>query len=907
MGGVKLHYVDNPISYKGARRATVAASGTVADCVRLAFPDLQIDRLVFVRGFKRVDADALVTDGDHIVIAHRVQAPVAAFAATEIGGWIVQALVFAAVSYLVGYLLRPKEKKNKQASPAYNVNLDQNAARLGQTMPVIYGRVLAVPDIASQPYAEFLNHNERVSMILSLGLGEYQINDIFVGESRIADFPSGTVRAWIYPPSAHRKTLGIIESETGIVEDMMTIPEAGGVDIAAPNDPSELIVTGTASGGTLSPDGSVSGNIWNGLVPGKRYVVTAGGPTGQSAVLTYVGVGANNSAVFDGPLPAGGAQQIVPNVGTLVDMIDAQEGAVKRLQTQTALAVAGNDIVYIEQGTNRFGPYQVYRFGGQGQRDIYMRKQGPGFAVTNDGNIPTPTALNVLRNYYITYSITEWTTDTPTAADPYRWRGWYALPRADSAVDRIFVDLVLPNGLAWVTDGGDYNNEEVLITVQIQQIDANNAPIGGVRSESIRITGATSSPRRLSFSYNVGAARYRIRLARTNTRDQRASKEISATTLSAIRGRIYHPPGTAAYEDCTLVVMQFTASAGLTAAGSRRVKVDATRRLPDLNGNGLTATTNPANAVRDMYCNAAYGAGRPASEFDAATFARLATQWGTTAGFSAVFDQPATVIEAMQSALAPVRAMPLPIGTLLSVAQDAPRARAFVFGPDTIVGTSLNMGYNFDGLDEPDSLEILYNDPTTFAEARVFYPTQGAKPESIELFGCTNRQQALDWGRLAWQERLANRKTCQFELEGEGYLLQPLTRFAVAVDAIDHGVAGIVLAVDGSQVQVDTPIPSNLSAIKFKQWDGTTGALHTITARDASGRWLTLSPSPGADVHPSDQYGDPTRWVAGDAAGLLFEFSVTNLESAGAMRVKVTGTQYTAAKFSGTFVENWTT
>lgn len=907
MGRVKLHYIDNPISYKGARRATVAATGTVADCVRHAFPDLQIDRLVFVRGFEHVDADALVSDGDHIVIAHKIGAPIAAIGAAQIYGYIVQAIVFAAVSYLIGYLLKPKEKKNKQASPAYNVNLDQNAARLGQTMPVIYGRVVAVPDIASQPYSEFIGHNERVSMILCLGMGEYAINDIFVGESRVSDFPSGTVRTWIYPPAAHRKTLGVIETETGIAEDMMTVPEAGGVDIAAPNDPSELIVTGTASGGVLAPDGSVSGNIWSGLVPGKRYVVTAGGPMGASAVLTYVGVGPNNSAVFDGPLPPGGQQQTLANVGTLVDMIDQQEGAVKRLQTSSAVAVAGNDLIYVEQGANRYGVYQVYRFGGPGQRDLYMRKQGPGFAATNDGNIPTPTAINILRNFYITYSITEWTTDTPTAADPYRWRGWYALPRADSAVDRIFVDLVLPQGLAWVTDGGDYNTEEVIIRVDIQQIDGNSAPVGGVRTETITIKAATSQPRRLSYRYDVAPARYRVRLARTNTRDQRASKEISATTLSAIRGRIYHPPGTPAYEDCTLVVMQFTASAGLTAAGSRRIKVDATRLLPDLSGNGLHVTTNPANIVRDIYCNPTYGAARPASEFDVTTYFRLSLNWATTAGFSAVFDQPTTVIEAMQAALAPVRALPLPVGTVLSAAQDAPRARSYVFGADTIVGQTLTMGYNFDGLDEPDCLEVTYNDPVTFAEARIFYPTQGVKPENIELFGCTNRQQAIDWAKLSWQERQSNRKTVQLELEGEGYLLQPLTRFAVAVDAIDHGVAGIVLSVSGANVGVDSPVPSNLSSIKFKQWDGTTSGLHTITARDATGRLLTLSPPPGAEVSPSDQFGDATRWVAGDASGLLFEYAVTNLESAGAMRVKVTGTQYTDAKYSGTFVEHWTT
>jgi hypothetical protein len=105
-------------------------------------------------------------------------------------GYVLQAaitaIVAAAVSYLIGYLMRPKQK-NKASSPAYAVNIEQNAARLAGTIPVIYGRVTALPDIASQPYSEFIGNNERVSMILCLGMGEFAINDVLIGEARASD------------------------------------------------------------------------------------------------------------------------------------------------------------------------------------------------------------------------------------------------------------------------------------------------------------------------------------------------------------------------------------------------------------------------------------------------------------------------------------------------------------------------------------------------------------------------------------------------------------------------------------------------------------------------------------------------------------------------------------------------
>lgn len=898
MGRITFHYLDNPLSYKGARHESAPAVGTVEEGARQAFPDLDVSEWVFVRGGREVEACAAVADGDHFVCARRIAGPVAAITAAEVGRWVVQALVYAAVSYLISYLLRPKDRKNKAASPAYNVNLDQNAARLGGTLPVIYGRVLAVPDIAAQPYSEFIDHNEEVGIILCLGMGRYQINDIYVGESRMQDFPSGSVTAWVFGPDDHRQTLGVIEQATGIVEDMMTVPESAGVDIAAPNDPAELTITGTVSGSTLTPTGDTAATIWSGLVPGRQYLIATS--DNVSTVTTYVGVGPNNSAVFSSALPIPGGTSVLNITAQLITASDVREGPVMLLYANANIPqVQVGDMIQVEANGVTSGPFQIYKFT-VGTTRAWLRTHGPGFVSQNNATIYPTQAVRVLRNATVVYSITEYT----AGSGAYRWRGWYALPRAQVQVNRIFFDIVLPNGLAWVTDSGGYNQEEVTFQFQIQQVDDDSNPIGGVSTYTQTIRAATSTPRRVTYAFNVSPGRYRVRLARTNTRDQRASKEISAATLSAIRGRIYHAAGTPAYEGCTLIAMRFRASAGLAAAANRRIKVDATRMLPDLNGDGMYPTSNPARAVRDAYTNTIYGAGRPTSEFDGPTYWRLEQQWAQTNGFNAVFDQQTTAIEAMQAMLAPVRAIPLPIGSLLSAAQDAPRPRSFVFGPETLVAGTLSQGYNFDGLDQPDCLEVLYNDPRTFAEARIFYPAQGIKPDTIELFGVTSKQQATDWARLAWQERQTNRKTCQFELEGEGYLLDPLTRFAIAIPAIDRGAGGIVLAVSGNSVEVDTPIPASQPYIQFKQWDGTLGAPILIASRQ-SDYIVTLASAVPADVKTSDQFGDATRWIAGNVAGLLFEYAVTNLEASGPMRVRVTGTQYTDAKYSGTFVEHW--
>jgi len=909
VGTVTVRYIADPLRMAGVRTEVVECVGTAIDCVRRAFPDLDLSAdLVIVRGVHAIDPDALVSPGETLAVAFRPLDPTG-FTYAAFWKIVVTALVSAAISYLVAYLTRPKQR-NKNASPAYSVNIEQNAARLGGTIPIIYGRVMAMPDIAAQAYAEFASHNERVSMLLCLGMGEFTIHDIYIGETRVSDFPSGNVTTFVFPPSAHRQTLGVIEAATGVCEDMFTIPETAGIDLAAPNDPPEVTVSGSANGGVLTPDGTVAGNLWVSLRPGQRYFITTS--SGASGILTFVGIGANNSAVFDGPLPSAGAQQTIPITGQLVEITDSTEGQVMQIQATAVVPnLAIGDVIFVEANDGiRRGPYQVYRPINLGPTQLNMarpplRISGPGFVSGNNTPIRPQQAMRVLRNFYDVYYIAEYNPNT--SGDAYRWRGWYVSCRAGQRVDKFFVDVVMPSGIAWVTDKGDYNSISTMFEFQIQQVDDNSAPIGGVSIQSFAISGATSNPRRVTFPFTVSPGRYRVRIARTNSRDQRASKEISKAELSAIRARIWHAAGTPAYENCTLLAMQFTASAGLNAASNRRIKVDCTRRLYDPTTGTTTATSNPAAICYDAYTNAEYGSGRPASEFDVTKFWQLAPQWATV-GFNGVFDQPTTLLEALQAILVPVRAIPLPIGSLLSVSQDAPRSRSYVFGPETLVGGTLSVGYNFDGVDNPDCLEVIYTDPSTFNDARVFYPSQGVDPETVELFGVTSQAHALAWAKLRWQEKFYNRKTCQFELEGEGYLLQPMTRFALAVPALDWGTGGIVVGIetDGVTLTLDTPVPTEAgSVLYFKDWTGRIGSATPF--QRISDRVVKLLASPGVTIKVGDQSGDGTRWVATRAADRFFEFTVANLEASGPMRVRVTGQQYTAAKYVGTFLENWVT
>lgn len=73
-------------------------------------------------------------------------------------------------------------------SPTYSLQAQGNQARLGNPIPVIYGRHLIYPDFASQPYYEYIDNNQYVYQLHVIGQGEYEIEKIMIEDTPISSF-----------------------------------------------------------------------------------------------------------------------------------------------------------------------------------------------------------------------------------------------------------------------------------------------------------------------------------------------------------------------------------------------------------------------------------------------------------------------------------------------------------------------------------------------------------------------------------------------------------------------------------------------------------------------------------------------------------------------------------------------
>jgi hypothetical protein len=74
-------------------------------------------------------------------------------------------------------------------SPTYNVALSGNSARIGQPLPVPYGRHLIFPDFAAQPYTEFQDNDSFYHFLLCIGnTGDIAIESITIDDTDISSF-----------------------------------------------------------------------------------------------------------------------------------------------------------------------------------------------------------------------------------------------------------------------------------------------------------------------------------------------------------------------------------------------------------------------------------------------------------------------------------------------------------------------------------------------------------------------------------------------------------------------------------------------------------------------------------------------------------------------------------------------
>lgn len=383
--------------------------------------------------------------------------------------------------------------------------------------------------------------------------------------------------------------------------------------------------------------------------------------------------------------------------------------------------------------------------------------------------------------------------------------GPFVVNPALTQVKTLAFDIVLPRGLNYINNDGGFDSRTVNFRFLATKIDDAGNNIGGqftLADETI--TGATSTPIRKTYKYNVTPGRYNISVTRLSVKsvDSRTSNDI---VWASSRG---YSSATRNYGDLTLLAVKLKATNSISSQSSRKINIIATRNLeiPSLNAtldgfdwSARVSTQSIAWAIANM-CRAAYGAGVTEARFDVGQLIALNAVWESRGDkLNCVFDSTQTFWDALCMACRAGRCRPYVQGGMIHFVRDAAQTLpTAMFTSRNIVKGSFKITYIMPSADNADCVDVEYFDEVIWkprvvrSELDVGVKT---KPAKVKAFGITNRAQAYKEGMYIAGNNRYRRKEISFETELEGHIPALGDLIGIQSDIPEWGQHGEVMSV----------------------------------------------------------------------------------------------------------------
>ena len=435
------------------------------------------------------------------------------------------------------------------------------------------------------------------------------------------------------------------------------------------------------------------------------------------------------------------------------------------------------------------------------------------------------------------------------------WIGPFTANPADTQAERLSIDILLPRGLYYANDTGGLETRSLSWRIEAQTIDDGGEPLGdwfvlGEESHS----SATNTTLRFTFDYPVTPGRYAVRAIRLDSKDSsaRAGHELRWGALKS------HLVGQPDFGDVTLLALRMKATDNLSQRSSRLVNCIVTRRLPtwDMQAQEWTmpqATRSIAWALADQ-CRAAYGAGLADTRLDLQALTELDQTWNNRDDyFDAVFDQSVTVWESLSRTARCGRAVAYMQGGTVRFVRDAPKTiPVALFSPRNIVKGSLRIEYLMASDDTADSVTVEYFSSKTWARDEITASTSDnttTQPAKVQLFGCTEQEQAEREGRYMAAANRYRRKLITFQTELEGLIPSYGDLIAISHDMPSWGQSAEVTNFEGQTLTLSEPMSwsDGNHYIALRKSNGEVSGPWPVTLGETSNQVKMLEP---VDITP---------------------------------------------------------
>jgi len=806
--------------------------------------------------------------------------------------WLIVTAITMAASYLLNALLASKPKgpvPPPDESPVYSGAGLANRARPGEPVAEGFGEFIGVPDYSSVPYLEYENNDQFFTALVTLGVGDYEISSYLIDDSPIDQFASpNPVEAEVFAPAAHGQEFGVIEAATGRYENVSTSVEVADQELLFNTDnlveasmrivePNRIIITGPETW----PDG---------YVPDATFILS--------------GAGVVNDGTYTVQVVLDGRKELRIVEGGLTELADGELGSV-----EAASLLPWNDggVFGLSLNLNStstpsflvFGATVTLQYPG-GAPEITgivdgVFGGGEGGLIVLTMNTATLPDIGGAGTYTFFSGTGENTAilQAQLSADA-GVIGPFVACLVGQAARRIDVDIIFPNGLFRTNKRGVTGQNSATFEWTIQQIDDDGNDIGGPSVQSEIVTGGQRSPLRRTYGWPVAEGRYKVSARRASAIvDQ---YDLSVAIWAGLKAVLTHPEGTPVYGETTQIMVRIRATNGIAAAGQRRFRVLASRKLPRRAGTlAAAATKNPADAWW-------YIAGLTGGQRDADTISESWDRWDNlTAAFNGVFDTRQTFGQALNAILAPVLSANATLGGLLSlVREEIQPLRAAIFTKQNIAPGRLELVYDFDDVGSPDGIEVEYRDAATFQQRYATVPAEAVEPEKVVGFGITDDGVAEAYTDLLWRRRLYQRRGAGWTTSPEGHIAMLGARVGVRHPMLDGGDTGLILAAtqdsDGWELIVDRRLswPAGESVfLILRSLDGSVSAPVEVTRgappSDDTDSILLAALPVGIELSLAGT-PQPTIFAFGPEA--VLDFLITDAEDLGEDGVALKGVIY---------------
>ena len=659
----------------------------------------------------------------------------------------------------------------EQASPTYSLNGSGNQARLGQVVPEGFGKMLVVPDVIAQEWAQYINNEMYLYQVFGCGRGSYEHHELSFGD--VVFWRDGRIIE-----SAYSTESG--DQYTNTLNTTMTQVMDGG-DWTAP--------ARAVGDGENARTISITLSFPDGLYAWEFQGVSEDQETGQTSpdwklipaeavvAIECREIGTNDWNLLartriSSPEKKGEIFPFFSNVSTdpFTKLIRAKTIGYGQWEIR-----ARNESTIPAESE---GTYDEGLFG-----QTYTKANARKIVLKNVSTVSVPVYVQFVEagdtvtlfpdNVEISPNVASQELIAPNA-DGHATIGPFAVNSPGTEVTQILLGYIAPSGIGQYADNGSLYDYSVSITAEYQQIDDNGTALSGWKTlRNTTLTAGTLTAQRRTETCNVPSGRYQVRVRRTSNKrtDNRAVETVQWESMVGII------PGSLTYGQSAIAV-KLKATNTLSQNAASNFKVLQTRKL-SLYDRATKSWTEPQAtrsfaAAMSQVVKATGGGQLVDRQIDLDGLWRIGEELEARGWhFDFWLDGSYVVWSLITEMCEAYRIVPRAAGSVLSFVQDkGGRPVKHVFTPYDIVRGTFSVSWTTHSDNTPDDVLVSYLDETVGyvqRDVRAKLPeSEDRKTASQEYMGVVNRDHAHKAGLFKAACNRWRRLGCEFETEGVG-------------------------------------------------------------------------------------------------------------------------------------------